>query len=134
MLYFKKMFYSIYDDNSKPIVISILGNHDLCNFKISESENQKKFYKVINSYSNSHYIINNYYFILWSHDSYLNSENRISNYLWIRNSLELSKKNLKRKGDPIFIITHIPPKNTLIWSKLFMEVNQYGVIQVCIIF
>ena len=117
LLYFKKIFYSIYNDNSKPIVISIMGNHDLYNLNFSESKNQIKFYKIINSYSNSLYIINNYYFILWSHDSHLNSENTISNYSWIRNSLEFSKNNLKREGDPIFIITHMPPKNTVYGSE-----------------
>ena len=117
LLYFKKIFYSVYDDNSKPLVISIMGNHDFYDFNFSGNENKKKFYKVTNSFPNSHYIINGFNFIFWSQDNHLNSENGYNNYTWIKNSIEFAQHNLNKKGDPIFIFTHNPPKKTVYGSE-----------------
>ena len=116
-LYFKKIFYSVYNEISKPLVISLMGNHDFYDFNFTENENKKKFYKLTNSYPNSHYIINGYNFIFWSQDNHLNSEKGFNNYTWIKNSIENSQHNLKNKGDPIFIFTHIPPKKTVYGSE-----------------
>ena len=117
LLYFKKIFYSVYKDIPSPLVLSLMGNHDFYDFNYSSLENQKKFYKVTNSYPNSHYIINGYHFIFWSQDNYLISDSGITNYTWIRNNINLAQQNLKNKGDPIFIITHIPPKKTVYGSE-----------------
>ena len=117
LLYFKKIFYSVFNGIKKPKVISVMGNHDYLDFNFTTNENQKKFHKVINSYPNSHYIINDYNFIFWSQDNYLISENGITNYSWIQDRLNYSKQNSKRKGDPIFVFTHIPPKRTVYGSE-----------------
>ena len=117
LIYFKKIFYSVFNENSKPRVISLMGNHDYFDLNFTNSENQKKFYKVINSYPNSHYIINGYHFIFWSQDNYLINERGITNYTWIKNNLDKARQNLKKKADPIFVITHIPPKLTVYGSE-----------------
>ena len=117
LIYFKKIFYSVFNENSKPRVISLMGNHDYFDLNFTNIENQKKFYKVINSYPNSHYIINGYHFIFWSQDNYLINERGITNYTWIKNNLDQARQNLKKKGDPIFVITHIPPKLTVYGSE-----------------
>ena len=117
LIYFKKIFYSVFNENSKPRVISLMGNHDYFDLNFTNSENQKKFYKVINSYPNSHYIINGYHFIFWSQDNYLINERGITNYTWIKNNLDKARHNLKKKADPIFVITHIPPKLTVYGSE-----------------
>ena len=117
LIYFKKIFYSVFNENSKPRVISLMGNHDYFDLNFTNSENQKKFYKVINSYPNSHYIINGYHFIFWSQDNYLINERGITNYTWIKNNLDQARQNLKKKGDPIFVITHIPSKLTVYGSE-----------------
>ena len=117
LIYFKKIFYSVFNENSKPRVISLMGNHDYFDLNFTNSENQKKFYKVINSYPNSHYIINGYHFIFWSQDNYLINDRGITNYTWIKNNLDQARQNLKKKGDPIFVITHIPPKLTVYGSE-----------------
>ena len=117
LIYFKKIFYSVFNENSKPRVISLMGNHDYFDLNFTNSENQKKFYKVINSYPNSHYIINGYHFIFWSQDNYLINDRGITNYTWIKNNLDQAIQNLKKKGDPIFVITHIPPKLTVYGSE-----------------
>ena len=117
LIYFKKIFYSVFNENSKPRVISLMGNHDYFDLNFTNIENQKKFYKVINSYPNSHYIINGYHFIFWSQDNYLINDHGITNYTWIKNNLDQARQNLKKKGDPIFVITHIPPKLTVYGSE-----------------
>ena len=117
LIYFKKIFYSVFNENSKPRVISLMGNHDYFDLNFTNSENQKKFYKVINSYPNSHYIINGYHFIFWSQDNYLINDRGITNYTWIKNNLDKARQNLKKKADPIFVITHIPPKLTVYGSE-----------------
>ena len=117
LLHFKKIYYSVFNGISKPRVLSLMGNHDFLDFNLTSLENQKKFYKVTNSYPNSHYIINGYNFIFWSQDNYLISQKCITNYTWIKNSLDIARKNLKNKGDPIFVLTHIPPKLTVYGSE-----------------
>ena len=130
LLYFKKIFYSVFNENSQPRVISIMGNHDYLDFNFTSSENQKKFYKVINSYPNSHFIINDFHFILWSQDNYLISDGGITNYTWIKNNLEQARQNLKRKGDPIFVITHIPPKFTVYGSEtIWGHTGMYNILK-----
>ena len=111
LLYFNKIFYSVFNSLSKPLVLSLMGNHDFYDFNLTEIQRKKRFYKVMNSYPNSHYIINNYHFLFWSQDRHLD------NYTWIKNNIESSQKNIKRKGDPIFVINHIPPKLTVYGSE-----------------
>ena len=136
--YFKKIFFSVYNELNKPVVISLMGNHDYFDLTISDFEKQKNFYKVINSYPNSHYIINNFNFIFWSTDNEIISYNGITNYTWIENTLEKVHKSLKRKGEPIFVITHIPPKKTVygsegIWGHdgIYNILNKYSEV-ICI--
>ena len=73
-LHFKEIFYSVYNNNKKPIIISIMGNNDYKDKKLSIIGNQKQFFNYMNSYPYSHYIINNYNFIFWSNDNYRNNE------------------------------------------------------------
>jgi hypothetical protein len=69
------------------------------------------------SYPYSHFIINDYNFIFWSNDNYDIEENAIQDYNWIKSTLEKARKNKKNEGDPIFVISHIPPKNTVYGSE-----------------
>ena len=45
-LYFKKIFFSVYNNNSKPLIISLMGNHDFSELNFSENEKKKFFYKL----------------------------------------------------------------------------------------
>ena len=117
-LLFKKIFELVYNDNiKKPKVISIMGNHDYYSTKISKNQNQKKFFKIMKSYPYSHFIINKYNFIFWSNDNYYYDDEGIEDYTWIKSALETAKKNINKKGDPIFVVTHIPPKPTVYGSE-----------------
>ena len=116
---FKKIFNSIYDNEQPPpMVISIMGNHDYMDTLFNTNiQRQKKFYKFMNSYPFSHYIINNYNFIFWSNENLNYGDSPIENTTWIKSTLEKANKNKKSKGDPIFVISHIPPKNTVYGSE-----------------
>ena len=127
LFYFKKIFYSVFNEDSKLRVISLMGNHEYLDFNFSSAENQKKFYKVIKSYPNSHYIINGYNFIFWSQDNYyIISDGCIKNYTWIKTNLDQARQNLKRKDEPIFVITHIPPRSTVYGSESWGHDGMYN--------
>ena len=118
-LLYNTIFYSVYDlnDNKNPIVISLMGNHDYMDKKYKIIENQQKFFNFMKSYPYSHFIINDYNFIFWSNDNSDINDNAIQNYNWIKSTLEKARKNKKNEGDPIFVITHIHPKNTVYGSE-----------------
>ena len=117
LLYFKKIFNSIFDNNYRPKLISFMGNHDYHDFKVTNRQNQQKFFNIINCYSNSHYVINGFNFIFWSQDNYLITEQGIINYKWIKTNLNLARQISNNKGKPIFVFTHIPPKRTVYGSE-----------------
>jgi len=117
-LLFNTIFYSVYNYNqTTPIVISLMGNHDYMDMKSDIIQNQQKFFKYMKSYPYSHYIINNYNFIFWSNDNYNYNDNGIQDFSWIKMSLEKAKNNIIKEGDPIFVITHIPPMKTVYGSE-----------------
>ena len=93
-LYFKKIFYSVYHTNEKPILISLMGNHDFKDINLSKLENQKKFFKYMKSYPYSHYLINNYNFIFWSNNKkgFCWLFNRRKSYLFVFLLLVLSSR------------------------------------------
>jgi hypothetical protein len=89
-----------------------MGNNDYRDSKFSILEHQKIFYKFMNSYPYAHYMINNYNFIFWSNDNQNTNENGVQKYSWIKSTLENARKNKNKEGDPIFVITHMPPAGT----------------------
>ena len=118
-LYFKSIFYSVYNDIKKPIILSLMGNNDYRDTKHSILERQKTFYKYMNSYPYAHYMINNYNFIFWSNDNQNNNDNGVQKYSWIKSTLETARKNKNKEGDPIFVITHMPPAGTTYGSEKY---------------
>ena len=117
-LLFNNIFYSVYKYNKTPIVISLMGNHDYYDSYYKKTQNQQKFYNYMKSYPYSHYIINNYSFIFWSNDNGdYSEETGIEDYSWIKSTLENARKNKNKEGDPIFVVTHIPPKKTVYGSE-----------------
>ena len=117
-LLFKKLFYLVYDNYyQNPIVISLMGNHDYIDLKFDVDKSRKRFYNYMKSYPYSHYIINNFNFIFWSNDNFQISNFGIKDYSWIKSSLEKARKNKNKKGDPIFVVTHMHPKKTCYGSE-----------------
>ena len=111
---FKEILYSVYKKRSLPKILVVMGNHDYVSM---DDKAQKFFYEYINENPYSHYIINNFHFILWSSANYISSENEVLNSNWAEQQLEIAKKNLYKEGDPIFVISHVPPKGTVYGSE-----------------
>ena len=117
-LLFKRLFYSVYDNYyNSPIVLSLMGNHDYIDLKLDVNKSRQRFYKYMKSYPYSHYIINNYNFIFWSNDNSQINITGIQDYSWIKSTLEKARKNKNKKGDPIFVVTHMHPKKTCYGSE-----------------
>ena len=114
---FNKIYNSVYDDKNKPVFISLMGNHDYSNPELTEIQSQINFLLHIKSYPYSHYIINNFNFIFWSNDNRNWNDAAIKDFSWIKSTIEKARKNKNKEGDPIFVFTHIPPKNTVYGSE-----------------
>ena len=115
---YKDIFNSVYQNTTKkPKVISLMGNHDYFNTSLSIFERQKQYYSIVGDYPSSHYIINYYHFIFWGNDNEKIGDNGTANTLWIDKELKLAKKYLYRKGDPIFVFTHMHPMKTVYGSE-----------------
>lgn len=110
---YKEILESVYKKKSKPKILAVMGNHD---YLSNDDDAQKLFYKYTKENPYSHYIINNFHFILWSSDNYIEGENAIINTTWIEKELEIANKSLYKEGDPIFVISHIPPYATVYGS------------------
>ena len=126
-LLFNEVFYSVYNSNNSPFLISLMGNHDYTDMKTDNNyikiQEEEKFYNYMKSYPYSHYIINKYNFIFWSNDylsytDYFHNVDKVDD-TWIKSTLEKAKKNKNKEGDPIFVITHIPPKKTVNGSETY---------------
>lgn len=116
-LYFKEIYFSVYENTKRPILISIMGNHDYLDDTFSKIGNQKKFIKYMNSYPFSHYLINNYNFIFWSYSFIRKKNSKKEEYSWLKSRIENARKYINKVGDPIFIISHIPPLETIYGSE-----------------
>ncbi len=114
---FKQILNSVYNPNDEPIILPLMGNHDYFDKDNSKVENQKKFYNYMNSYPFYHAIINNYNFIFWSNENREHTDSILEENEWIKSSLENARQNLYRKGDPIFVISHMPPMLTMYGSE-----------------
>ena len=117
-LLFNKMLYSIYTNYTQaPIVLSLMGNHEYLDLDKEDYEKQEIFFSYMKSYPYSHYIINNFNFIFWSNDNYNYDDSGVRDFTWIKSILEKARNMKKREGDPIFVITHMPPKKTVYGSE-----------------
>ena len=120
---YKNILNSVYTDNStKPLIFEIMGNHEYyaTQYKIpgySLKKNIQLFKDNFNKYPFYHIKINNYHFIFWSMQNYDKRENYTIHTNWLQKHIEIAENDLQRAGDPIFIITHLPPKNTVYGSE-----------------
>ena len=120
---YKKILNSVYSNNdSKPLIFEIMGNHEYQTTKnnisgYSIKKNIQLFKDNFNKYPFYHIKINNYHFIFWSMQNYDTREKYKIHTNWLQKQIELAEKDLKKEGDPIFIITHTPAKNTVYGSE-----------------
>ena len=119
---YKNILNSIYTDkDSKPLIFEIMGNHEYYTTKFKKSgyslkKNIQLFKDNFNKYPFYHIKINNYHFIFWSMQNYDTRENYKIHTNWLQMQIEIAEKDLKKEGDPIFLITHTPAKNTVYGS------------------
>ena len=114
---FNKTYTSIFNSSSyEPILNIIMGNHDYYNNKEESIETlQKRFEESLFQKPFTHKVINGFHFINWgSQDSSFDHCN--DNITWIKNQIDFSIKNTTNEKNPIFITTHVNPKNTVYGS------------------
>ena len=119
---YKSIFNDIFPDSNKmPLVFEAMGNHEYytSKYKIkgySLKKNIQMFKDNYNKYPFYHFKINQFHFIFWSMQSYDSDEKYQVHKTWLQKHIELAENDLKQKGDPIFVITHAPAKNTVYGS------------------
>ncbi|MDE5963803.1 MAG: metallophosphoesterase, partial [Eubacterium sp.] len=102
--------------DDKPIVQTIMGNHDYWNKNVFTAINHiKAFEDVIGHSPWTHYVVNGYHFIGASPNyGSMTSGYRIT-AKWL--DKELEKASADSDGKPIFVMTHNQPKNTSYGSE-----------------
>lgn len=101
---------------NKPIIQTIMGNHDYWNKNALTAINHIKAFEEITEESPwTHYVVNGYHFIGASpNDGSMTSAYRITSK-WL--DKELEKASAESDGKPIFVITHNQPENTSYGSE-----------------
>lgn len=102
--------------DDKPIVQTIMGNHDFWNKNAFTAINHIKAFEDITGQSPwTHYVVNGYHFIGASPNyGSMTSGYRIT-AKWL--DKELEKASADSDGKPIFVMTHNQPKNTSYGSE-----------------
>ena len=101
---------------NKPIIQTIMGNHDYWNKNALTAINHIKAFEEITEESPwTHYVVNGYHFIGASpNDGSMTSAYRITSK-WL--DKELEKASAESDGKPIFVMTHNQPENTSYGSE-----------------
>ena len=125
---FKEIYESVYpnDDEGNPILLLTMGNHDYYPSKennYSNYEAQDLFQQIFKVKHQNHTIINNFHFILWG-NQHMDFDYAYLNTLWIQEEIDnvLLNQNSTFKNsqiNPMFIITHFPPRNTSFRSEFW---------------
>lgn len=96
---------------SRPIVQTIMGNHDFWNKNALTATNHiKAFNQVMGESPWTHYVVNGYHFIGASPNCGSMSAGYKLTSRWLEKELE--KASAESDGKPIFVLTHNQPKDT----------------------
>lgn len=102
--------------DDKPIIQTIMGNHDYWNKNIFTAINHIKAYEEIIGQSPwTHYVVNGYHFIGASPNYGSMTSAYSITAKWL--DKELQKASADSNGKPIFVMTHNQPKNTSYGSE-----------------
>lgn len=97
--------------NDRPIIQTVMGNHDFWNKNAFTSINHiKAFKEVMNQSPWTHYVVNGYHFIGASPNCGLMRRDYVLTSRWLEKELEKASKD--SNGKPIFVTTHNQPKDT----------------------
>lgn len=119
---YKNILNSVYtNENEKPLIFEIMGNHEYYTTKYSVSgyylkKNIQLFKDNFGKFPFYHVKINGFHFIFWSMQNHDTREQYTIHTTWLQKHLDIAENDLQQKGDPIFIVTHAPPKNTVYGS------------------
>lgn len=107
---YEKTIDEVYGSN-RPIIQTIMGNHDFWN-KDSKSEiNHIKAFKEVTGQSPwTHYVVNGYHFIGASPNCGMMKRDYVLTTRWLEKELDKASKD--SDGKPIFVTTHNQPKDT----------------------
>lgn len=102
--------------DDKPIIQTIMGNHDYWNKNVFTAINHIKAYEeVIGQSPWTHYVVNGYHFIGASPNYGSMTSAYSITAKWL--DKELAKATADSNGKPIFVMTHNQPKNTSYGSE-----------------
>lgn len=100
----------VYGDD-KPIIQTIMGNHDFWNKDASTAINHiKAFEKTMNQSPWTHYVVNGFHFIGASPNCGMMKRDYVLTVRWLEKELDAASK--ASNGKPIFVTTHNQPKDT----------------------
>ena len=120
---YESIINSVYtDNNTMPLIFEIMGNHEYYTTKYRTKgynleKNIKIFLNNFQKYPFYHIKINKFHFIFWSMQNYDTKNIYKIHTNWLKKHLDLAENDLNQKGDPIFIVTHAPAKNTVYGSE-----------------
>lgn len=101
---------------NKPIIQTIMGNHDYWHKSVFTAINHRKAFQQIMGQSPwTHYVVNGYHFIGVSPDCGSMTAGYVIASQWLDE--ELQKAEADSNGKPIFVMTHNQPKNTSYGSE-----------------
>lgn len=100
----------------KPIIQTIMGNHDYWNKSVFTAINHRKaFQQIVGQSPWTHYVVNGYHFIGVSPDYGSMTAGYTIAAKWL--DKELQKAEVDSNGKPIFVMTHNQPLNTSYGSE-----------------
>lgn len=100
----------------KPIIQTIMGNHDYWNKNVFTAINRKKAFREIIGHSPwTHYVVNGYHFIGASPNSGSMTKGYQQTAEWL--DAELQKASADSVGKPVFVMTHNQPEHTSYGSE-----------------
>ena len=101
---------------NKPIIQTIMGNHDYWHKSVFTAINHRKAFQQIMGQSPwTHYVVNGYHFIGVSPDCGSMTAGYVIASQWLDE--ELQKAEADSNGKPIFVMTHNQPLNTSYGSE-----------------
>lgn len=119
---YMKAFDEVYGDK-KPVIQTIMGNHDYWGNDIfSFIDRKKAFVKIVGHSPWTHFEVNGFHFIGASPDCGNMTDGYRKTSVWLERELEIA--NNANPDNPIFVITHNHPENTCYgsheWGDIYL--------------
>lgn len=111
----------------KPIIQTVMGNHDYYNMNLFTAINHvKAFTKITGKSPWTHYVVNGFHFIGASPNNCSMHSGYEITAKWLEE--ELKKASRESDGKPIFVLTHNQPKDTCYGTDEWGDTSLNGVL------